>query len=274
MKCLMFMLICGSTAFSQTIVAEAPSVSASALTVPQSAFQVEMALKFDREFESNSDDKLYRYSMPYSLLRYGVTRKIEVRTTVNVNRLSDNGSTLPQYLFNEIGVGAKFQILDRGDTLPKIAIITHFNLYNQEHPFKGASVNLAFSNSFGPNHSIGLNAGITQDLYAQPNLVITNTTLNASLIYAVKLSEKISVFGEYFTSLANSTTKNFAIITSQIPFRDKSGVDFGIQFFPMENIQFDYNFGINHRTKSSVYSGDHVFYKLYHSLGFNILLNN
>lgn len=262
MKLLITLLGLGLTtlSFGQTISTEAPSVSASAVTVPKNGIQFESTFGASMR-QGTSENTSYLFSTPSLLMRYGIAEKFELRATAVYNIIQPS-SGVKIHRMNGVGIGGKYEILNKPDGNTQMAIIAHANLYNQNSPFVGGSLLYALSHSFTDQHSIGFNAGIGHSLQQQPNFYEGMSTINYSLIYNFQFNEIMCVFGEFYGSSFNRVVKEYSSKTVY-GFTGSYGFDLGFLFLLQDNIQLDFAAGTNEFT----------FDNFYGSLGFNILLN-
>lgn len=261
MKIFLFAFFGSLTAYGQTIVTEGPSVSSSAVVVPHHAFQFETGIKYDQGGSTNYwKHRPISLTFPYALLRFGATEKIEIRATGYFISTSSLFLSSVDFGFNKVGIGVKFQILDKPEGPTKIALISHLNFYNRGITNQEVYVNLALSHSLAPNHSIGVNAGVKYNLYIGKFSYSGYASFNSSFIYTAKLNKKLSLFSELFAELNNFSFMN-------------TGCDVGLLFQPLENIQLDCNFGAGPYLENPDFWSI-TEYHWYTSIGLNVLINN
>lgn len=250
------------SAASQTISTEAPSVSASAVTVPKNSFQIESGLTFgvDRTNLPNQD---YTFGMPTALFRYGLFNKFELRAT-GAFTISHNNSSLgnPIYNFTDVGIGAKYELLNKPEGKTQMAVIAHFNFWNQDNPFKSTFFDYALNHNFNGKHSLGFNAGVRLDWQHFGNTNIGIRTYRSSLIYNFCMNEKITLFGELYGATSQWVQKGSGF-EYKSDFEESYGANVGILYLLRDNIQIDFLMGriVNSKRFNA-------------SLGFNILLNS
>jgi len=244
----------------QTIGTEAPSVSASAVTVPKNGIQFESTFGMS-VYQGAPGFANYTFSTPALLVRWGIAEKFELRAT-GVYNIFKGSTGVKTYRMNGVGLGGKYEILNKPEGNTQMAIIANANLYNQNSPFVGGSLTYALSHSFTGEHSIGFNAGIGHSLRQQPYIYEGMTSFSSSLIYNFQFNEKMCVFGEFYGSTSNHVTKEYSI-KNVYPYSASFGADLGFLFLLRDNIQLDFAAGTN----------EFDFKNFYASLGFNILLN-
>ncbi|MFT6922382.1 MAG: hypothetical protein ACJA1C_001387 [Crocinitomicaceae bacterium] len=240
-------------ATSQTISTEAPSVSASATTVPKNTLQIESGMSV------SSNNYWTTVSLPYTLFRLGLSDRWELRINNSFNVRKYNGSVFSNpstnYGFGSFQVGTKFQFIKNPESKTKIAAIANVTIPSYNSNSRAASLNFSFSHQLSSKHSLGYNLGYSPSYsvsISSPDII---SNINYSLIYGYSLNSKLSIFGEFFGNY-NYHTAVFDPTTSL-------SVDFGIMYLLRDNIQIDYAYGRG-------FTDDFDF----HSLGFNILLNS
>ncbi len=262
MKKLLSILITGIPAltFCQTISTDAPSVSASATSVPKGVFQIESS--FDFHWNSESDSRTF--TLPFNLVKYGITDKLEIRHTHSLNvRKSTSLDGGLHAKPGELGLGIKYSILDKPDNKTKMGVIGHWTVHPDvvSNTWSGT---FAISQEFSKKHAMGGNVGGSFGLLTTSCSNESAGTFNASWIYSYLVSEKWSVFGEVYANYSRSTTTYDPACDMETRTFESSffSGDIGVLFWVRENIQLDYVFG---------FGLDHNSY--FHSLGFNIMLN-
>ncbi|MDB2656484.1 transporter [Crocinitomicaceae bacterium] len=245
-------LLLSATGFSQYISTEAPSVSASAITVPQGFLQGELSGGFD--IDNNGPEADVRSNeLPFLLLRYGISERWELRMRHNTSFTRNNG--IGNYRSTDFGVGAKYAILPN-DSNTNLAIIGNFSPYAGVSNSIGADATLAFSHAFNDQHSIGANVGYSlfQIDFEFENLVTRNHSLLTSAVYSWQFLDNWTAFGEFFFRHSQLIFEDFEIDPVQ-----SYGIDFGLQFLLTERIQLDWVSGFSLTSKNQ-----------FHSIGFNI----
>jgi hypothetical protein len=250
-------------ATSQTIITEAPSVSASAVTVPKNGFQIESTLTFSSTNEF-APYKSYTFGMPTALFRFGLFEKFELRATGTFNIFHNDLFIDPtRYKVRDIGIGAKYEILNKPEGKTQMAVIAHFNFWNQDNPYKASSIDYALNHNFNDRHSVGFNLGTRIDWRANnDSFSQVITTFRSSLIYNFSVNDKITLFGEVYGATAEWAQKSPGF-EYKSGFQNSFGADLGILYLLRDNIQLDAAFGAS--LDGERFNG---------SLGFNILLNS
>lgn len=260
MKFLLAFLFIGSSVFAkgQTISTDAPSVSASANTVPKSSVQFESSFGTTLNVIMKGNET-YQFNLPSLLVRYGVADNIELRASAT-HELYQNYAGIKTNRINGVNIGAKFQVLNKPESKTQMALITDFNVYNQSNPYVGGSLIYALGHSFNDKHSLGFNAGIGHLFWQQPYVYHGITDLSSSLIYNFLFHPRMCVFGEIYGSSSKFVEKNSGI-KNEDEFELEMGVDIGFLFLLKDDIQLDFATGASLEFDS-----------YYASLGFSILL--
>ncbi len=249
-------LLLSATGFSQNISTEAPSVSASAVTVPQGFLQGELSAGFDID-KDGAGTIIQSAEAPYLLLRYGWKKRLELRMQ-NRTGLSRVNTAL-QYRYREFSLGAKYAILpNEGRT--NLAVIVDVSPFGGTWRSQRGSATLAFSQAIGENSTLGANAGYS--IYAtnlfDDNGSIINQSILGSGVYSYSFLDRFTAFGEFFYSFTHTDFDAGTLVLKN----DAYGIDFGLQFLLRKNIQLDWVSGFSLTSKDQ-----------FHSLGFNIYLD-
>ncbi|GAB5418264.1 MAG: hypothetical protein Crog4KO_16310 [Crocinitomicaceae bacterium] len=246
-------LLFSATGFSQNISTEAPSVSASAVTVPQGFLQAELSAGFGID-NDGTGTIIQSSEAPYLLLRYGWKDRLEFRLQ---NRTTfDRINNVNQYRYQQLAIGAKYAILPN-DSKTNLALIVDISPYAGSWHAQQGVATLAFSSVLGNNSSIGANLGYSNfnSRFESGNAAFSAQSLLGSVVYSYSFFNRLTAFGEFFYSYSKSNFGNGVLILMG----DSYGVDFGLQFLLREHIQLDWASGFSLTNKEQ-----------FHSLGFNI----
>lgn len=240
-----------SFAFGQNISTEAPSVSASAVTVPAGFLQAELSTSLFIN-NDNGPNTFRAFEMPFLLARYGLTDRFELRMQ-SQNVLRDIGNSYI-YDLTQLGIGAKYAIFPN-DGNTNLAVIGTFSPRMNNWQSRQADLTFAFSQDIRTNSTLGVNIG---GRYFNSNIIGSDvnlqiTSILGSAVYGYQILDKLTAFGEFYYSFSNSEFENFAATNLFY------GIDFGLQYLLRENVQIDYVSGFNLSNKEQ-----------FHSLGFNI----
>lgn len=251
-KITLMSLLLSATGFSQSISTEAPSVSASAVTIPQGFLQGEFSAGFDINNDGPSTS-VQSSELPFLLTRYGLTDRWELRTQHRTQFTRING--INNYQYTSFGVGVKYSILPN-DGNTNLAIIANYSPYNGIWRAQQGDATLAFSQAITEKHSVGGNVGYARLAVTAEGfgVISRQNSYQASAYYSFNFAEKFTAFGEFYYQYAE-----FSSMGNEVTSGDAYGIDFGLQYLLRENIQLDWVSGFS---LSNAYQ--------FHSLGFNI----
>jgi len=241
-----------SSTYSQTISTEAPSVSASAVTVPKGFLQGELSGGIG--VDNNGPETIVRSNeSPFLLLRYGISNRWELRMQHNTSFSKTNG--VGNYQYTNFGIGAKYAILPN-ESNTNLAVIGNFSPFaGIENSIEG-NLLIAFSHAFKERHSVGANVGYSLNRidFGAPNPITRRASFLASMVYSWQFLDNWTAFGEFYFNNSQSSIGDFDFDPEQA-----YGIDFGLQYLLTERIQLDWVSGFNLDYKYQ-----------FHSIGFNI----
>ncbi|XOV69054.1 MAG: hypothetical protein ACFHU9_07665 [Fluviicola sp.] len=245
------LLLC-VTGFSQSISTEAPSVSASAVTVPKGFLQGELSTQVSIQDNGVNPNAQFD-QLPFLLMRYGLTNRLELRLEQNTGLNHFNGNI--SYRMNHLGIGAKYSILpNEGNT--NLAAIVRYSPFNGNWDGNQGDITLTFSHAFLEQHTVGANLGYSLFRLnpGDPNPITSMYAIPFSAVYSFQFADNWTAFGEVFGNYNELIIGDLSVFSG-----DNYGVDFGLQFLLRENIQLDWvsGFGLTNKYQ-------------FHSLGFNI----
>lgn len=127
------------------------------------------------------------------MLRYGLTPSTEIRLLLNAGKEFKNKGLLP------ISLSFKQRIIEQKKIIPAMTLVGYIafeQLANKD--FKGNKlpfeIKMAFENEINNKFSIGYNLGISNQL----------KNLNLSVAIGYNITDKISTFIEYFSTLSKN----------------------------------------------------------------------
>lgn len=251
-KFIVLSLLFSATGFSQTISTEAPSVSASAVTIPKGFLQAEVSAGFGINNDAPSS-AIRSNELPFLLTRYGISDRWEFRTQHRTQFTRFNG--INNYQYTSFGVGVKYSILpNEGRT--NLAVIANYTPFNGIWRAQQGDVTLAFSQELFEKHALGGNIGYGLfGIFAEGFGVFSVlNSLPASAYYSWNFIDKWTGFGEFYYQYSQLKLNDIEEFSG-----NGYGIDFGLQFLLREHIQLDWVSGFNLTNKEQ-----------FHSLGFNI----
>lgn len=200
---------------AQEISTDRPDRTESTETVGKNKFQIETGIEYGSIKNKNSelllengntvtgDVKLGTLTVPTTLLRYGLTDKVELRLGIDFDaqyfRIGDidslsNNSKLS---LNAPQLGAKFSLYNGEGWKPDFAIIAGVKIPNVGDELKQVKhfvpeFTLAFNNDITSKISVGYNLGV------EWNDEMTDRDLFSSISFAFELTPQLGSFLEYY----------------------------------------------------------------------------
>ena len=166
----------------ESINTDRPDQSDGIYTIPKNTFQLENGITIAKQTVINN-----------LMLRYGLTPSTEIRLLLNVGKEFKNKGLLP------ISLSFKQRIIEQKKIIPAMTLVGYIafeQLANKD--FKGNKlpfeIKMAFENEINNKFSIGYNLGISNQL----------KNLNLSVAIGYNITDKISTFIEYFSTLSKN----------------------------------------------------------------------
>jgi hypothetical protein len=224
--------------YAQELITDRPDQTESSSTVPRKSLQWESGFSYEadsRELQSGKESN-QSFGLNHSLLRYGITDRIELRlgfdavhtsTSFEQQDVQDIKKTSLEPLY----FGAKLNITSESGIIPELAIITHLSIpVSDGSPgLKDLVPDLVLAGSYtlGESLGFGFNAG-----FQWPDLIEFKPDLFYSAVLGISHSEKLGtfweVYGYYF----------------QVPAVADTRADAGITLLLKPNLQLDLSAGI------------------------------
>ena len=212
------------TLSAQELVTDRPDQTESSSTIPKRSLQIESGITIERQ----SKDDMLSFLLPTTLLRYGLTEKIELRLGEQIMYNTLEKSSKEYFGLSDLELGAKFQILKNESGNSEIAFLSHLVVPTGSNNFSNEKVGtinkLAISHSINNRLDFGYNIGY--DYFGKG---IGNLTYSAAL--GIGVTDKIGTYVELF---------------GEIPeFEDfEASFDSGVTYLIKKNLQLDFSFGI------------------------------
>lgn len=166
----------------ESINTDRPDQSDGIYTIPKNTFQLENGITIAKQTVINN-----------LMLRYGLTPSTEIRLLLNIGKEFKNKGLLP------ISLSFKQRIIEQKKIIPAMTLVGYIafeQLANKD--FKGNKlpfeIKMAFENEINNKFSIGYNLGISNQL----------KNLNLSVAIGYNITDKISTFIEYFSTLSKN----------------------------------------------------------------------
>jgi len=233
LRLLIILLICFNTFYSQNISTDRPSNTDNSSTLIKNLLQIETGILKSNLFKTNPRE--INYTTPTFLLRYGLTKNIEIRILEEFGFsqfIPDTFGIIEQTKgINSFQLGSKIQIF-KNETSPfEFALLTQFVIpkLTNEYVSMINTTKLLGSYSIKNNLNLGFSVGYNN------NFSIKNEALLAySLLLGNNIGSKTAIFFELYGN--DSRNKFF------------QNCDAGIAYLIKENLQIDFfiGTGINH----------------------------
>ena len=163
LKVILIALLISSASFSQKIITDRPDQTEAASTIPKGSFQIEMGFVAS----SKEHNTLNSFAGPSTLLRYGLTDKIELRffNQYEAHKLELFDETNKESGFSDIELGAKVQLFKKEGAYTEIAFLSHAIIptakdelsNNKMGTINKLSISHSLSNNVGLGYNIGYN---------------------------------------------------------------------------------------------------------------------
>ncbi len=225
LKITLLTLLCAVASFSQQIITDRPDQTEASSTVPKGSLQIEMGIVAS----SNDDDMLNSFAGPSTLLRYGLTEKIELRlfNQYEAHKLELFDETNKVSGFSDIELGVKLQLFKKEGVNTEIAFLSHAIIPTAKNELSndkmGAINKLSISHSLSENIGLGYNVGY--DYVAQIH----------SFTYSVAL-------GFSFTDSFGGYIEPYGVYGEQGFY--EGYFDAGLTYLLKDNFQLDISYGL------------------------------
>lgn len=166
----------------ESINTDRPDQSDGVYTIPKNTFQLENGITIAKQTVINN-----------LMLRYGLTPSTEIRLLLDVGKEFENKGLLP------ISLSFKQRIIEQKEIIPAMTLVGYVAFEQlASKDFKGNKlpfeIKMAFENEINDKFSIGYNLGTSNQF--------KNLNLSAALGY--NITDKISTFVEYFSTLSKN----------------------------------------------------------------------
>lgn len=221
---------------AQEIVTDRPDQTESSTTIPLKSFQFESGVLLGNYILANSSEQLLL--IPTTLLRYGLTKKIELRLVEQLVNINNIQASEDNFGLSDLEFGAKIQILKNPAINTEIAFISHLVL-----PTGAISVT---NEHVGTVNKIAISHGITDFLDLGYNVGYNYFgTEKGYFTYSAALGLGITKrIGAYFETFGEIVEFNDCI----------SNFDSGITYLIRDNIQLDISLGLGLNQEMNYFS--------------------
>lgn len=221
---------------SSEIVTDRPDQTESSTTIPLKSFQVECGTLIGNSNFSNSSEKLFL--IPTTLLRYGLTKNIELRLVEQLISIKNEQTSEKNFGLSDLELGAKFQILRNHAINTEIAFISHLVL-----PTGAISIT---NEQIGTINKLAISHRLTEFLDLGYNIGY-NYFAHETGYYTYSLA-----LGSGFTKRLGAYIETYGEVAEFIDWI--SNFDSGITYLVKQNMQLDFSFGIGLNQKMNYFS--------------------
>ena len=225
---IMMAIIFGYT--NAQIVTDRPDQTESSSTVGAGDLQIESGILVAYEGNSAFISSTRQLLLPTNLLRYGLTKGIELRLLSQFETLRIYDKNIQG--ISDLEIGTKIQILQDESKDAEIAFLSHLVFPTGTEELTGGSLGiinkLCMSYPLNDNIGLGYNVGL--------NYLGEGIDLTYSLAMGTSVNDKIGVYVEPYGELAGF--EEFVL-----------NFDAGFTYLANDNLQFDFSFGtgVSHR---------------------------
>lgn len=209
---------------AQSIVTDRPDQTESSTTVPLKSLQVESGILF-----GNYDNGLIKQTLiPSTLLRYGLTKGIELRFVQQFENIKNDVSSQSNFGISDLEIGTKIQLFKKEDINTEIAFLSHLILPTGSNGLtndKFGTINkLAISHELSDKLGLGYNVGYD-------NMGEGKGDLTYSVALGIGLGEKFGTYLELYGEHAEFSNWG-------------TNFDSGLTYLIKDNLQLDVSFGL------------------------------
>lgn len=213
------------TLYAQNIIADRPDQTESSVTISVRSLQIESGFLMENYGGERS------FLLPATLLRYGLSNRVELRLFNYLQSVSENNRSDFRFGISDFEAGLKIQLLRKEDINTEIAFISHLLIPSGSNQLSnemfGTINKLAFSHQITDYLGLGYNLGYN-------NFGKGCGDFTYSLVLGFALSDRLGFYAEPYGEFAG-----FA--------RWITNFDTGFTFLVKNNLQLDasYGFGLN-----------------------------
>lgn len=159
-------------------------------TVPKKYIQAEIGFTYE-----NTGSHSYTMLLPTTLLKYGITDKLELRLITEIEQTKTY--TTKQTGINPVKIGFKTKLIEEKGFMPMISFIGHLSLPHvaskeNKADFYAPSFRFTLQHTLSPRFSLGYNLGAEWDGFTpEPVFLYTLTT-------GFSISEKLGSYVELY----------------------------------------------------------------------------
>jgi len=196
------------------IYTDRPTQTTASAVVPVGAFQIETGfflLEYTGPGFFSPNDKFQYFSINNTLLRYGISDRIELRLSQELSKVRQvmDGATVfsTRLTVAPTMIGAKFKLVKDNPNFPDMSLVTSFGggIFEETGTGLQSDIRLALDAPLGGNLTLSSNLGVG----------LSNGFDNASPLYTLVVgygvNDKLGVFIESYGSFPEGGTSNHAM---------------------------------------------------------------
>ena len=226
-KKLLFSLafIISTTVFCQDIVTDRPDQTESSSTVGKKTLQIESGILF----QNSNANSLQSFIGPSTLLRYGISNGFELRMFLQheATKIEMEGGNNKFSGFNDIEIGAKFQLYKKEDVNTEMAFLSHVIIPSAN--------NEVSSNAVGIINKLAISHVVSKVIGVGYNVGFDYVEKQSSWTYAVAIGFSLS-------DALNFYIEPYGYWDGSDSF--ESNFDAGFTYLLNENFQLDVSYGL------------------------------
>jgi hypothetical protein len=222
------------------IITDRPDQTESAVTVPKGFIQVELGGSIEKTYEyvpgvtSIDTVKGYTHSYPSVLLRYGLSKRVELRFGIEYMQYKEKAKfdeNMPgESGLSPVMIGTKISLFKENGARPETALLLGLNIpFKSNSPFQSKYVGVDFR--FSMAHTLSERFALSYNLGGEWDGDNPHATGIYTLSLGISLINKLSVFVESYGFLPQGDVPDHR-------------VDGGITYLIAKNIQADVSGGI------------------------------
>lgn len=239
MKQIVFLLLSlvSTQLFSQEkIITDRPDQTESSSTISKRSLQIEMgAISLTAK-----NNQLYHFAGPSTLLRYGITKDIEIRifNQFESNKLEFAGGNIKTSGLSDLELGLKIQLFKTAAVNVEIAFLSHAIIPTAKEELSNGK--------FGTINKLSISHNLTNFMSLGYNIGYDYIAQTSALTYSVAI-------GFSFTDNFGGYIETFGAYAEQGLFEDS--FDLGLTYLLRNNFQLDISYGLGINNDMQYYSG-------------------
>jgi hypothetical protein len=222
---------------AQVIITDRPDQTGSSSTIQAQSFQIETGILTG--FSENVSVSEREFLFPTTLLRYGLTRNIELRIAGQLESHKLTETSSKSIGASDLEIGAKVQVLKKEGLNTEIAFLSHLVVPTGSPLITSGKVGII--NKIAVSHGINSFMGVGYNL-GYSYLGTGNGDLIYSFVFGAGIKEKAALFAEFYGELAGLSEPVL-------------NLDSGFTYLVSDNFQVDLSYGIGLIQRMYFFSG-------------------